>query len=165
MTVQEARKIVKDNLDALIVSSYVTLAPELIEATLLLWYNSESEIKKEEFSWVPVVSPENELPKDKMLWVTINDPALGPKVKEVFYDKYWSEDITHVVAYMVKEVPDPWEYDRSSEVSKYHWIENPSGSLTCEKCGAPFSSDHKDQLYFCPCCGTRLKVGKHPKYF
>ena len=157
MTIQEARKIVKDNLDALIVSSYVTLAPELVEATFLLLYNSESEIKNEESSWVSVSSPEKELPKDKLLWVTINDPVLGPKVKEVFYDKCWSEDITHVVAYMVKKVPDPWGYDRSSEVSKYHWKENPNGSLTCENCGASFSLDLKDQLYFCPCCGAILK--------
>lgn len=59
---------------------------------------------------------------------------------------------------------DTGEYE-VLELPKYHWIENPSGSHTCEKCGAPFSSDHKDQLYFCPCCGTKLKAGKHPKYF
>lgn len=55
------------------------------------------------------------------------------------------------------------EYDRSSDSSKYHWKENPNGSLTCENCGVSLPLDFKDQLYFLSLLWSNFKGVKNDK--
>lgn len=66
----------------------------------------ELQRRRAEQQWIPCTP--SELPKDKLLWVT-HDTGLYRYVGEVCYDMTdWSEPVSDVVAYMEREVPEPY---------------------------------------------------------